>query len=188
MADPTHANSPAPPLTPGFRANLRFDAIAGFLVFLIAMPLCLAIARASGYPPIAGIWTAVIGGVLCTFLSNSQLTIKGPAAGLIVIVYGAVTELGNEFGAGLSDADKAFLGYKLPLGIGVTAGVIQMLFGLLRAGRLADFFPLTPVHGMLASIGLIIIAKQAYEVIGVALRRAAGRSNCTPGCRPHSAM
>lgn len=174
MADPTHANSPAPPLTPGFRANLRFDAIAGFLVFLIAMPLCLAIARASGYPPIAGIWTAVIGGVLCTFLSNSQLTIKGPAAGLIVIVYGAVTELGNEFGAGLSDADKAFLGYKLALGIGVTAGVIQMLFGLLRAGRLADFFPLTPVHGMLASIGLIIIAKQAYEVIGVAPEKGAG--------------
>lgn len=174
MADPTHANSPAPPLTPGFRANLRFDAIAGFLVFLIAMPLCLAIARASGHPPIAGIWTAVIGGVLCTFLSNSQLTIKGPAAGLIVIVYGAVTELGNEFGAGLSDADKAFLGYKLALGIGVTAGVIQMLFGLLRAGRLADFFPLTPVHGMLASIGLIIIAKQAYEVIGVAPEKGAG--------------
>ncbi|AWM42397.1 sulfate transporter [Gemmata obscuriglobus] len=138
------------------------------------MPLCLAIARASGFPPIAGIWTAVVGGVLCTLISNAQLTIKGPAAGLIVIVYGAVTELGAEFGADLSDADRAFLGYKLALGVGVTAGVVQILLGLVRAGRLADFFPLTPVHGMLASIGLIIIAKQAYEVLGVAPEKGAG--------------
>ena len=163
-----------PPLTPGVRANFKFDVVAGFLVFLIAMPLCLAIARASGYPPIAGIWTAVIGGVLCSLISNSELTIKGPAAGLIVIVYGAVTQLGNEFGAGQSDLDKALIGYKLALGIGVTAGVIQILFGLLRAGRLADFFPLTPVHGMLASIGLIIIAKQAYEVLGATPEKGAG--------------
>lgn len=163
----------APPLAPGSRANLRYDVLAGFLVFLIAMPLCLAIARASGFPPIAGIWTAVVGGVVCTLLSNSELTIKGPAAGLIVIVFGAVTELGNEFGAGLSDADKALMGYRLALGIGVAAGVLQILFGLLRAGRLADFFPLTPVHGMLASIGVIIIAKQAYEVIGVSPEKGA---------------
>jgi len=175
VADPTPAAPNAPsPLSAGPFGNVRFDAIAGFLVFLIAMPLCLAIARASGFPPIAGIWTAVIGGVLCTLFSNSQLTIKGPAAGLIVIVYGAVTELGAEFGEGMSDADKAFLGYKLALGIGVVSGVIQILFGLLRAGRLADFFPLTPVHGMLASIGIIIIAKQAYEVVGVAPTKGVG--------------
>ncbi len=169
-------NAPSVPLleTKPF-GNLRFDAIAGFLVFLIAMPLCLAIARASGFPPIAGIWTAVIGGILTTFLSNAQLTIKGPAAGLIVIVYGAVTELGKEFGTdGMSDTDRAFLGYKLALGIGLAAGVIQILFGLIRAGRLADFFPLTPVHGMLASIGIIIIAKQAYEVIGVSPTKGVG--------------
>ncbi len=168
-----HTPTP-PPITPGLMPNFRYDFMAGFLVFLIAMPLCLAIARASGFPPIAGIWTAVIGGVICTFISNSQLTIKGPAAGLIVIVYGAVTELGNEFGSGLSDVDRAMLGYRLALGVGVTAGVIQILFGLLRAGRLADFFPLTPVHGMLASIGLIIIAKQAYEVIGATPKAGAG--------------
>jgi MFS superfamily sulfate permease-like transporter len=169
----TEPQSP-PPLSPGLRANLKFDVVAGFLVFLIAMPLCLAIARASGYPPIAGIWTAVIGGVLCSVLSNSELTIKGPAAGLIVIVYGAVTQLGGEFGAGASDAEKALIGYRLALGVGVTAGIIQILFGVLRAGRLADFFPLTPVHGMLASIGLIIIAKQAYEVLGATPERGAG--------------
>lgn len=174
MAAPTHPTRSIPPLTPGFAPNVRFDAVAGFLVFLIAMPLCLAIARASGFPPIAGIWTAVIGGVLCTLVSNSQLTIKGPAAGLIVIVYGAVTDLGGELGAGLPDAERAYLGYKLALGVGVTAGVIQILFGLVRAGRLADFFPLTPVHGMLASIGLIIIAKQAYEVLGATPEKGAG--------------
>jgi len=165
----SHDQPVAPrPLAPTFLDNLRANGLAGFFVFLIAMPLCLAIARASGFPPIAGIWTAVIGGILTSFLSNAQLTIKGPAAGLIVIVYGAVTELGKEFGAELSEADRAFLGYKLALGIGVAAGIVQVLFGLLRAGRLADFFPLTPVHGMLVSIGLIIISKQIYEVIGVA--------------------
>ncbi len=170
MADQTAP----PPLETGARANLKFDAVAGFLVFLIAMPLCLAIARASGFPPIAGIWTAVIGGVLCSLVSNSQLTIKGPAAGLIVIVYGAVTDLGSEFGAGLSEAERLRLGYELALGVGATAGVIQVLFGLLKAGRLADFFPLTPVHGMLASIGLIIIAKQLYEVLGATPEKGAG--------------
>ncbi len=157
-----------PVLSPGVFGNFRFDVVAGFLVFLIAMPLCLAISRASGFPPIAGIWTAVIGGLVTTFLSNAELTIKGPAAGLIVIVAGAVSELGKHFGADLPDADRAFLGYKLALGIGVAAGVIQMLFGLIKAGRLADFFPLTPVHGMLASIGIIIIVKQLYDVIGAA--------------------
>jgi MFS superfamily sulfate permease-like transporter len=168
------SKSDVPPLAPGFFGNIRFDAISGFLVFLIAMPLCLAIARASGFPPIAGIWTAVVGGIVCTLLSNSELTIKGPAAGLIVIVYGAVTELGNEFGPGLSEADRAWLGYKLTLGIGVTAGVIQILFGLLKAGRLVDLFPLTPVHGLLASIGIIIIAKQLYEVFGLTPTKGAG--------------
>ena len=163
-----HDPSAVPPLAGTFLGNLRSNGLAGFFVFLIAMPLCLAIARASGFPPLAGIWTAVIGGILTSFLSNSQLTIKGPAAGLIVIVYGSVTELGREFGADLSEADRAYLGYRLTLGIGVAAGVIQVMFGLLRAGRLADFFPLTPVHGMLVSIGLIIISKQLYEVLGVA--------------------
>jgi MFS superfamily sulfate permease-like transporter len=168
------ARSAAAPLTPGFRANVRFDLLAGFLVFLIAMPLCLAIARASGFPPIAGIWTAVVGGILCTLLSNSELTIKGPAAGLIVIVAGAVVELGDHFGKDLTDAEKAYLGYQLALGIGVASGVLQFLFGVLRAGRLADFFPLTPVHGMLASIGIIIISKQIYEVLGATPEAGAG--------------
>lgn len=145
----------------------RSDPIAGFLVFLIALPLCLAIARASNYPPIAGIWTAVIGALVCTFVSNSQLTIKGPAAGLIVIVAGAVTDFAREHGGGLSEADAMALGYRMALGVGVVAGAVQVLFGLARAGKFGDVFPLTAVHGMLASIGVLIIAKQAYAVLGV---------------------
>jgi MFS superfamily sulfate permease-like transporter len=151
----------------GFLATLRPNLTAGFLVFLIALPLCLAIAKACNFPPIAGIWTAVLGGLICTFVSNSELTIKGPAAGLIVICAGAVVDLGREFGPGLSETDQMVLGYHLALGVGLAAGLIQILFGLLRAGKLGDFFPLPAVHGMLAAIGIIIIAKQSYLVLGI---------------------
>lgn len=153
--------------------SLRNDVIAGFLVFVIALPLCLAIARACDFPPIAGIWTAVIGGIVCTLLGNSELTIKGPAAGMIVIVLGAVTDLGAEFGQGLSDSERILVGYKLALGVGVVAALIQIAFGFMRVGKWVDFFPLTPVHGMLAAIGLIIISKQVYEVIGVSAKKGA---------------
>jgi len=170
VADSTPASSETPPLTPGLKPNLQFDLLSGFLVFLIAMPLCLGIAVASQYPPIAGIWTAVIGGILTCFISNSQLTIKGPAAGLIVIVSGAVLELGMEAAPeGTSPTDLVTLakyGYPLALGIGVTAGIIQILFGLLKAGKLGEMVPLTPVHGMLAAIGITIMAKQFFLMLG----------------------
>jgi len=144
----------------------RADLVSGFLVFLIALPLCLGIASACKYPPIAGIWTAVIGGILCSLLSNSQLTIKGPAAGLIVIVEGAVLELGKEFVPGGTAAEQFAVGYHLALGVGVTAGVIQILFGLFKAGRLGQAVPLTPLHGMLASIGITIMAKSFFPMLG----------------------
>jgi MFS superfamily sulfate permease-like transporter len=133
----------------GLKENFSTDAISGFIVFLLALPLSLGIAKASEFPPIMGLVTAIIGGLLVSLFMGSRLTIKGPAAGLIVIVAGAV----DEFGGGE-------IGWHLSLGAMVIAGLIQILFGIFKLGKLADFFPLSAIHGMLAAIGLIIIAKQ----------------------------
>jgi MFS superfamily sulfate permease-like transporter len=133
----------------GLKENFITDATSGFVVFLLAMPLSLGIAKASDFPPIMGLVTAIIGGILVSLFSGSRLTIKGPAAGLIVVVAGAV--------AGFGGGEQ---GWKLALGAMVIAGLIQILFGLLKFGKLVDIFPLSAIHGMLAAIGLIIIVKQ----------------------------
>lgn len=163
QVEPTH-ESPVPAVqTPqgnlaGFRKFFVSDLTSGFLVFLIALPLCLGISLASGYPPLAGIFTAIVGSIVATLFSNSEMTIKGPAAGLIVIAVGAITEMKEIFG------DER--GYAVVLGIGVIAGLLQIGFALLRGGVLSEFFPGAAVHGMLAAIGVIIILKQLPIALG----------------------
>jgi MFS superfamily sulfate permease-like transporter len=148
----------------GLGRNWKADALSGFLVFLIALPLCLAISLACGYPAISGVFTAIVGGILSAFISNSELTIKGPAAGLIVIALGCVTEFGFTGGV---DVAADMHAYRLALGVGVAAGVIQILLGVFRSGILGEFFPTAAVHGLLASIGVLVIATQVPIMLGV---------------------
>jgi MFS superfamily sulfate permease-like transporter len=161
----------------GLKENWRTDLLSGFLVFLIALPLCLGISMASGFPPSAGIITAIIGGVLVSRISGSFVTINGPAAGLIVVVYDAVQGLGE---------GDAMAGYRYTLAAIVIASVIQILMGVFKAGRLSSFFPASVVHGMLAAIGIIIMTKQIHVVLGVTPEK--GSLFSTMAQIPHSLM
>lgn len=149
---------------PGLKQNWKFDIVAGFIIFLIALPLSLGIALASGFPPIAGIITAVIGGILGSMIGGSYVTINGPAAGLIAIALGAVMALGYDPATGEIDM---MAGYRYALAVGVVCGIIQVLMGFAKLGKMTNVFPLSVVHGMLAGIGVIIMAKQIHVALGV---------------------
>ncbi len=149
----------------GLKQNFSSDALSGFLVFLLALPLSLGIAQASDFPAVYGLVTAMVGGVVVSLLAGSPLTIKGPAAGLIVIVAGAVAELGQ---------GDLLLGWKLTLGCIVVVGVIQMVLGLLKLVSFTDYIPHSLVHGMLAAIGIIIISKQVHTLFGITPKNTDG--------------
>lgn len=134
----------------GIFANLKNDLPASIVVFLVAVPLCLGIAIASGAPPLSGVIAGFIGGIVVGALSGSSLGVSGPAAGLVAIVLPAIQDLGFE----------AFL-----MSV-VIAGVIQVGFGLVRMGVIAYYFPSAVIKGMLAGIGVIIILKQIPHAFG----------------------
>lgn len=130
---------------------IKNDLPAGLVVFLVALPLCLGIALASGAPLFSGIITGIVGGIVVAFASGSALSVSGPAAGLTVIVLNAITQLGS---------------YEVFLLAVVLAGLIQIVLGYLRAGIIAHYFPSSVIKGMLAAIGIILILKQIPHAMG----------------------
>ena len=133
-----------------FVSEWRHDLPASIVVFLVAVPLCLGIAMASGAPPVAGLIAGVIGGVIVGMASGSGTGVSGPAAGLAVIVASSIGQIG--FGPFLTAV--------------VIAGMIQIVLGLLRAGVIAYYFPSSVIKGMLSGIGIIIILKQLPHAVG----------------------
>jgi len=136
--------------TPIF-SNVKGDFAAGLVVFLIAVPLCLGIALASGAPLFSGIVSGIIGGVVVGFLSGSQLSVSGPAAGLTAIVLAGITDLGA---------------FDIFLCAVIIAGLIQLTLGFLKAGSVSNYFPSNVIEGMLTAIGIIIILKQIPHAFG----------------------
>lgn len=127
------------------------DFTSGLIVFLIALPLCLGIAQASGAPLFAGVVAGVVGGIIIGSLSGSQLSVAGPAAGLTAIVLTGITKLGA---------------FDIFLCSVIIAGAIQLVLGFIRAGSIANYFPSSVIEGMLAGIGLTIIIKQVPDAVG----------------------
>jgi len=129
---------------------LKTDLLSGMVVFLVALPLCLGIAVASGAPPFAGIICGVIAGIVVGSLSSSNVSVSGPAAGLIAIVLVAINDLG----------------YQAFLVAVVAAGLIQLTLGFIKAGTISTYFPTAVIEGMLVAIGIIIIKKELPHAIG----------------------
>lgn len=131
--------------------NFKDDIPASIVVFLVAVPLCLGIALASGAPLFSGLIAGIIGGIVVGAISGSPLGVSGPAAGLAVIVLNAITELG---------------GFEIFLVAVVLAGIIQIVMGFAKAGIIAYYFPSSVIHGMLAGIGVLIALKQIPHAFG----------------------
>ncbi|MBS1773135.1 MAG: SulP family inorganic anion transporter [Bacteroidetes bacterium] len=130
---------------------IKNDFISGLIVFLIALPLCLGIALASGAPLFSGIVSGIVGGIVVGLISKSSLSVTGPAAGLIALVLSGLHELGT---------------FQVFLCAVMVAGAIQLVLGILKAGTIANYFPGSVIEGMLAGIGLTIIIKQLPDAVG----------------------
>ena len=142
----------------GFIKNLPKNMFSGLVVSLIALPLGLGLAMASEAPPIAGVITAIVGGIIVSILGGSHVTISGPGNGLVGVVLVAITTLG------LTATYAAI----------ICSGVILVILGFLRLGKLADYFPSSAIQGMLAAIGLIILGKQFHIMLGNKIVRESG--------------
>ena len=127
------------------------DLIGGVVVFLVAIPLCLGIALASGAPLMSGLITGIVGGIVVGIISGSHVSVSGPAAGLAAIVLAQIEGLGG------------FQPFLLAVAL---AGVMQVAFGALRGGALANFFPNSVIRGLLAAIGVLLILKQMPHLVG----------------------
>lgn len=127
------------------------DVPAGIVVFLVALPLCLGIALASGAPLMSGVMAGIVGGTVVAVFSGSELSVSGPAAGLAVVVLHGIQSLGS---------------FEIFLCAVVLAGIIQIILGVIRAGVIGDFVPISVIRGMLAAIGVMIILKQIPHAVG----------------------
>jgi MFS superfamily sulfate permease-like transporter len=161
-APPAHKNYPCNPIINGpismkrtikyYRLIwLRHDLPAGLSVFLVALPLCLGIALASGAPIYAGLLSGIIGGIVVALISGSPLAVSGPAAGLTTLVSASIISLGD---------------YRIFLLAVIVAGLFQLVLGLLKFGAIANYFPSSVIKGMLAAIGILLISKQIPLALG----------------------
>ena len=132
-------------------SNVGGDLAAGLVVFFVALPLCLGIALASGAPLFSGIVSGIIGGIVVGMLSQSQLSVSGPAAGLAAIILAGISDLGA---------------FDVFLCAVIIAGAIQLALGFMKAGSIANYLPSNVVEGLLAGIGIIIILKQIPHAVG----------------------
>ena len=138
-------------MRPALWSAPKQDLIAGAVVFLVALPLCLGIAVACGVPPVSGLIAGIVGGVVVPLISRSPLSVSGPAAGLTSIVLVEVARLGSL---------QAFVAAV------VVAGLLQVALGVLRAGRFSQLVPSAALKGMLAAIGITIVLKQLPVAFG----------------------
>lgn len=137
--------------------TLKYDLPAGIVVFLVALPLCLGIALASGAPLFSGIVSGIIGGIVVGAVSGSHTSVSGPAAGLAAVVLASITKLGA---------------FEILLAAVLIAGVVQLILGFARAGIIANYIPSNVIKGLLAAIGILLILKQIPHALGYDSNRA----------------